>query len=267
MNGDNKYDTLLISQTGGVLTISLNRPEVLNAVGAGMEPELAAALTAASSDKSVRAIIIKGEGRAFCAGGDVKTMGGAAQAELPSELALKPLTSLPLFEALAQVRQPMVAAVHGYAMGLGATIALFCDVVVATDDAVFADSHVSVGLVAGDGGAVLWPLMLPMGKARYYLLTGDRLSGREAADAGMILKAVAASDLETEVAAIAERLASGPPLAVQGTRAILNKIIRERMGLLFEVGLVWEGAAFTSEDHKEASSAFVEKRSPVFHGR
>jgi len=157
--------------------------------------------------------------------------------------------------------------VHGYAMGLGATIALFCDVVIAAEDATFADSHVAVALVAGDGGAVMWPLIMPFGAAKWYLMTGDRISGTEAARLGMVLKAVPADQLVDEATTAARRLADGAPLAVQGTKATINRILRSRMDLVLDYGLLIEGATFVSEDHREASVAFVEKRAPVFRGR
>ncbi len=152
-------------------------------------------------------------------------------------------------------------------MGLGATIALFCDVVVAAEDAQFADTHVSIGLVAGDGGAVAWPLAMPLGAARYYLMTGDRVSGTEAARLGLALRAVPAGDLLDEATAIARRLADAAPLAVQGTKATVNKIVKERLNLLIDLGLALEGGTFVSDDHKEAAAAFVEKRKPTFRGR
>src|ERR687892_363547 len=164
------FETLLVSQEGRLLTVSFNRPDRLNAVGGGLHQEFTEVLTRAGRDDSVGAILLRGEGRAFCVG--------------------------------------------GYAMGLGATIALFCDVVVAAEDARFADTHVSVGLVAGDGGAVMWPLIMPFGAAKWYLMTGEPISGVEAARLGMVLKAVPADELLDEATGLAQRLAEGSPLAV-----------------------------------------------------
>jgi enoyl-CoA hydratase len=121
--------------------------------------------------------------------------------------------------------------------------------------------------VAGDGGAVLWPLLLPFGTAKYYLLTGDRISGAEAARMGMIHKAVPADQLLAEASAIAERLANGPTMALKWTKTAVNQVLRERLNLVLDIGLALEGATFLSDDHKEATTAFVEKRQPVFRGR
>jgi enoyl-CoA hydratase len=123
-----------------------------------------------------------------------------------------------------------------------------------------------VALVAGDGGAVMWPLIMPFGAAKWYLLTGDPISGVEAARLGMVLKAVPADQLLDEATALAQRLADGPPLAVRGTKATLNRIVRDRMSLVMETGLLLEGATFVSDDHREAAAAFVAKRKPTFRG-
>ncbi|MFF3671817.1 enoyl-CoA hydratase/isomerase family protein [Microtetraspora malaysiensis] len=264
------YTTLLVDVDDGLATISLNRPDRLNAIGGGLERELAEALREVAARRDVRAVLLRGEGRAFCVGGDVKEMAVHAEDEEgPSagQQVYQILHGRDILETILSVPQPVVAAVHGYAMGLGATIALFCDVVIAAEDAQFADTHVAVGLVAGDGGAVAWPLAMPLGAARYYLMTGDRLDGAEAARLGLALRAVPAGDLPAEATAVARRLAAAAPLAVQGTKATVNKIVRERMNLVLDFGLALEGGTFVSDDHKEAAAAFVAKRAPVFRGR
>jgi enoyl-CoA hydratase len=265
-----KYATVLAKQEGRLLTVAFNRPERMNAVGGGLNEDFTAILETARDDKSVGAILLRGEGRAFCVGGDVKDFAErstATEGPSPAETVRNTLHGTAILDTILSVPQPIVAAVHGYAMGLGATIALFCDVVIATEDATFADSHVAVALVAGDGGAVMWPLIMPFGAAKWYLMTGDRISGTEAARLGMVLKAVPADQLIDEATAAARRLADGAPLAVQGTKATINRILRSRMDLVLDYGLLIEGATFVSEDHREASVAFVEKRAPVFRGR
>jgi enoyl-CoA hydratase len=168
---------------------------------------------------------------------------------------------------MLDVEQPIVAAVQGYAMGLGATLALFCDIVLAADDAVFADTHVNIGLVAGDGGTVIWPLLTSFAAAKYYLLTGDRISGIEAERIGLIHRAVPADQLLDEARGLADRLAARAPLALRGTKRAINLQLRERTQLLLDPAMIAEGMTFLSEDHQEASTAFVEKRPPVFQGR
>ena len=263
------FETLLVSQEGRLLTVSFNRPDRLNAVGGGLHQEFTEVLTRAGRDDSVGAILLRGEGRAFCVGGDVKDFderASGAEPPPPAHTVLHTMNAAELLESILGVPQPIVAAVHGYAMGLGATIALFCDVVVAAEDARFADTHVSVGLVAGDGGAVMWPLIMPFGAAKWYLMTGEPISGVEAARLGMVLKAVPADRLLDEATRLAQRLAEGAPLAVQGTKQTLNRILRDRMSLVMDTGLLLEGATFISDDHREAAAAFVAKRKPKFRG-
>jgi enoyl-CoA hydratase len=236
-------------------------------MGGGLQQDLTAVLETARDDRSVRAILLRGEGRSFCAGGDVKEFDERAQGPQSPTRVYDTVRGSRIIETILSVPQPIVAAVQGYAMGLGSTVALLCDVVIAADDATFSDSHTNIGIVAGDGGAVLWPLLLPFGAAKWYLLTGERMSGAEAARLGLILRSVPADKLLEEATALAQRLADGAPLAVQGTKATINRILRERIDLLLETGLVYEGATYMSEDHREAAAAFVAKRTPTFIGK
>jgi enoyl-CoA hydratase len=268
------YDDLekvKVTREGAVLAISLNRPESRNAINGEISEDLHEALRRAAEDTDARAILLKGEGKSFCVGGDVKDFDSRPKGNegggSPALTAVNTLKGAGVVDLLLSIPQPTVAAVQGHAMGLGATLALFCDVVVAAEDAQFADTHVNIGLVAGDGGAAMWPLIAPFGAAKWYLMTGDRLTGSEAERLGMVLKAVPAEDLPAESLAVATRLSEIAPMAVQGTKATLNKILRHRMDLTLDFGLLYEGATFVSEDHREAASAFVEKRQADFKGR
>lgn len=257
------------AKDGHVLTVSLNRPDQRNAVNADMHHALSAILKRAAADRDVRAIILRGEGKAFCAGGDVTTMAGADEEEAPSGAltVLETLSAAEMIDMMLAVPQPIVCALQGFAMGLGATIALLCDVVVMAEDAMIADTHVNIGLVAGDGGAVLWPLLESFGAAKWHLMTGERVNGVDAVRLGLALKAVPAAELDAESVRLAERLSGIAPLAVQGTKATMNRILRDRIALVLEHGLLLEGATFVSDDHKEAATAFLAKRTPEFRGR
>ncbi|MFI6284207.1 enoyl-CoA hydratase-related protein [Streptomyces sp. NPDC051018] len=266
------YESLLVERTGRLLKVTLNRPEALNAVGAVMHRELDEFFREVRFDSSVGAILLTGAGRAFSSGGDVKFVAGEAAADKPrsngaQRVGKTLLSSKSLITNMLDVEQPIVCAVQGFAMGLGATIALCADVVLAAEDAVLADTHVDIGVVAGDGGAVIWPLLLPINTAKYYLMTGDRLTGKDVERLGLVLKAVPAGELDAEALAIAERLANGPTLAIRWTKTAVNKALRERANLLFDTSLLLEGATFLSDDHKEAAAAFMEKREPKFQGR
>ncbi|WP_248798141.1 enoyl-CoA hydratase/isomerase family protein [Pseudomonas sp. MWU13-2105] len=264
-----RFRSILAHQQDGILTLTLNRPDRLNAVGDDMHEGLEAILHDLRHDPSVRAVLLTGAGRAFCVGGDVKAFADTSQVEhTPYEsMALVTQSAARLIERFIEVPQPLVAAVQGYAMGLGATLALMCDVLIIAEDAQIADTHVPVGLVAGDGGALAWPLAMSFRAAKYYLMTGERLNGIEAARLGLALRAVPADQLQDQALALVQRLAALPPLALQGTKRTLNHILRQRSQLLMDTGLHLEAATFLSDDHKEAASAFMEKRTPTFHGR
>jgi enoyl-CoA hydratase len=268
------FTTLQVEQAERLLIVSLNRPESLNAVNAVLHDDLDTLWRAVRRDNSVGAVLLRGNGRAFCAGGDVKWMAstsavaGAPSQPGPGERAAELLVSAKsLVTNMLEVEQPIVCAVQGYAMGLGATIALFCDVVVAAEDAVFADTHVTVGLVAGDGGAVIWPLLMPINTAKYYLLTGERLTGSEAKELGLVQKVVPLDQLETTARGLAQRLADGPSLAIRFTKTTINKVLRERVNLLLDTSLALEASTFFSADYAEATRSFVEQRRPDFTGR
>lgn len=267
---DYEYDTLLVEREDRLLKVTLNRPDSLNAVSGEMHADLEDLFHRVSDDASVGAILLSGAGRAFCAGGDVKSMAGSADGtaeRTPFDLASSFLqTGRRIVTKLLDVEQPIVSAVQGYAFGIGATLALCCDVVVAADDAVFADTHVGIGLVAGDGGTLMWPLLLPINTAKYYLMTGDRITGADAERLGLVVKAVPADQLEVTAHEIAARLAAGPTLAIKWTKMAVNKAIRERANLMFDTSLLLEGLTRLSDDHQEATTAFVEKRPPKYRG-
>jgi enoyl-CoA hydratase len=219
----------------------------------------------------VGAVLLRGEGRAFCAGGDVKGM--AATAAEDSER--NPAQSIrqilggarDLVLHLIETPQPIVSAIHGYAMGLGATIGLLADVPIVADDAVLADTHPVIGLVAGDGGALAWPLNLPINTAKYYLMTGDRITGVEAARLGLAVRSVPADQLAEESRALAHRLAHGPAIATQWSKHAVQRVVLSRFNEVMDVSLALEGASMYSEDHREATQAFVERREPRYTGR
>lgn len=261
------FKTLRVECDGSVLDVCLNRPHALNAVGDGMHEELEELFGRVAGDRAVGAVLLRGEGKAFCAGADIKelTEPGLDESDVARVARMTDMTRRLVGNLLA-VEVPIVAAVHGYAIGMGANLALFCDVVLAADDAVFADNHVAVGLVAGDGGTVMWPLLMPINSAKYYLLTGDRLDGRTAERLGLVQQVLPADELLPAARALAHRLAAGAALAIKGTKRAINKIVQERVNLMLEGAIQTEGLTFLSHDHQEAARAFVEKRPPVFRG-
>jgi enoyl-CoA hydratase len=282
MTNNYEYDTLLVEQEGRLLKVTLNRPETLNAVGGGMHEALHDLWFRVRTDNSVGAILLTGAGRAFSSGGDVKGMaataargagGGSAESEDggPSSNKAMQIGSLlqgpkRLIMEMLDVEQPIICAVHGYAVGLGASIALCSDIVIAADDAILRDDHVGIGLVAGDGGTVIWPMLLPVNTAKYFLMSGDPITGKRAAELGLVVKSVPAEDLYATAYELAARLAAGPTLAIKFTKMAVNKAIKERANLLFDTSLLLEGATFISDDHANATAAWVERRAPEFKG-
>lgn len=272
-NSSVKYDDLtkvLVTREGHIGVVSMNRPESRNAIDGELGSQFREALARVAADESMRAILICGEGKSFCVGGDVKMFDeqSSAPAEVsPAAKVIDLLSGTDMIDAILAIPQPTVSAVQGHAMGLGATIAMFCDVMLVADDAKIADTHVNIGLVAGDGGAVTFPLMMPFGTAKWYLLTGEHIVGAEAVRLGLALKSVPADELHAASLEVAGKLAAMPPLAAQGTKATLNQILRNRMDQVLQFGLLYEGATFLSDDHKEASAAFVQRREPKFTGR
>jgi enoyl-CoA hydratase len=158
------------------------------------------------------------------------------------------------------VECPIVAAVNGVAVGLGATLALFCDVIFAQPSARFADTHVTAGVVAGDGGAVIWPLLLGPARAKHYLMTGEFISAEDAAAAGMINKVVPEGTVLEYAIQYAELLASGPRKAIAWTKYSVNKLLKEQVNLSLDTAMALEAITFRSPERKEAVLAFREKR-------
>ena len=254
------YQRLLVERDGDLLWVTLNRPDKLNAVDGALHSELVSVLRAVEADDESKVVILTGAGRAFCAGGDV----GGMDSESGSNLASRPSEvhdeGRRLIDALLWVEKPLLAMVNGPAVGLGATLALFCDCVVAAEDARIGDRHVNVGLVAGDGGAVIWPALVGVARAKEMLMTGRLLSGTEAAAIGLVNRAVPAERLRDTTVELARELAAQPPFAVKATKAAINRGLRRSVEDVLDVSLAWERLSMLREDHREAARAFVESR-------
>jgi enoyl-CoA hydratase/carnithine racemase len=258
------YSNISFERVDGVLTVTLDRPEALNATDEHLHKELSRVFADIAQDKETRAVILTGAGKAFCAGGDLKhgLSMNRGQTDAMVEEGRKIIIDI------LEVPQPIVAAVNGYAMGLGATLALFCDIVIASEQAVFADTHVVAGYVAGDGGAAIWPWLIGANNAKEFLMTGDRLSAAEAKELGLIRHVVPADQLMAEARKKAERLATGPRMAIEGTKLTINRLLRQAVEATLDYGLQKEKECMlVSEDCVEALSAFAEKRKPVFTGK
>jgi enoyl-CoA hydratase len=260
-------EALSMSSGGdGVCEISLVRPKLLNRFDNQLQIELATALEELAKDDDVRAIVLGSTGKVFSAGGDFALM-RAAHDDAGSRRATVE-AGLRLLRSFFDLPQPIVAAVQGSAIGLGATVALMCDVVVAARTVNLADTHVKIGLVAGDGGCLVWPQAAGMPRARRHLLTGDPLDATTAYQLGIVTDIV---DEPGEVLPcareIAKRIASLPPLAVQGTKRALNQVTSLRAAEVVELAFELEERTLTSDDLLEGIAAFKEGRVANFVGR
>jgi enoyl-CoA hydratase len=260
----NRSKHVLVEQKEGVATVTLNRPDRLNAIDDEMHRVLDRLFVEMDDDPSIRSIVLTGAGRAFCSGGDVKHMH-----ERHREPA-KPREFAPtrhgrrLLCNMLECETPIIAALNGDAVGLGASIALLCDVIFASEVARIGDTHVRVGLVAGDGSAVIWSMLCGVARAKQYLMTGDLISAREAERIGLVNVVVTGEKVYEEAWKFAKRLADGPIQAIKWTKYSVNKLIKEQMHLTLDTSLALESLTFLTEDHAEASRAFVEKRPPNF---
>lgn len=253
------FETLLLSRTGRRLTITFNRPDVLNAFNRVMHTELIEALRFAGRDPSSDVLVLTGAGRAFSAGGDLEQMEEIIAR--PEMFEAEAIHAKDLILTLLDVEKPIIARVPGPAVGLGATLALVCDIVFADETAKIGDPHVSVGLVAGDGGAIIWPQLIGFARAKEYLLTGQLLTGAEAAAIGLINHAVAAEDLDDRVDAFCAKLETGAQMAIRGTKAVINMELKRIATALLEPGLALETLSVHSDDHAQIVAS-LRKRKP-----
>ena len=260
-----RYRALRIEFLGPILRVTIDHPESpLNAVDDLLHSELTQLFSELKRENRARAVILTGSGKAFSAGGDFDWF--------PTLDDLTKLEDLrrdakQMIWDLLDVPLPIVAAINGPAIGLGASIALLCDTIWMADTATIADPHIRVGIVAGDGGAAIWPLAVGPARAKEYLMTGDPVSAVEAERIGLVNHVVPADELQDRAMAFANRLAAGAPLAVQYTKQAVNKLVKDALNIAFDFSTALEIVTFQCEDHKEALAAIREKRKPEFKGR
>ncbi|CAN5494976.1 2-(1,2-epoxy-1,2-dihydrophenyl)acetyl-CoA isomerase PaaG [soil metagenome] len=259
---DEPYETLLFEADAAVATITLNRPDALNALNAAMRRELGAALKAAARDATVRAVVLTGAGRGFCAGADLR--GGSGERDFRRVITTE---YNPLIEAIRTLPKPVIASVNGVAAGAGMSLALAADLVIAAEDARFVPAFNRIGLVPDSG--LTRTVVRAVGRHRAFeILMGERqLSAAEAQDAGLVAAVVPADSLADATRELAQRLASGPTRGFALTKRLLNLGEDASLSdsLAAEAGL--QEIAGRSEDHAEGVAAFAEKRDPDFRGR
>lgn len=259
------YEVIRTERFGRILKVILDAGDGRNAVDVRMHEELARIFDDVQRDPNSDVVVLTGAGDSFCAGGDMKLFRDAPAGH-PESAFLSRTDAKRILFSLLDLEKPIIAEVNGPAIGLGATLALLCDVIFAANDAVIADPHVRAGIVAGDGGAVIWPQLIGYARAKEYLLTGNSLTGENAEKIGLVNHSVPRADLDATVMAFAEKLAHGHQKAIRWTKVVANIGLRQLAHSLTDAALAYEWLTFETHDHREAVAAFLEKRRPKFTG-
>ena len=262
MTDYSSYEHLLAEKRDGSAFLTMNRPEVLNATNAKLHNELSRIWLDLGQDPEVRVALITGAGNAFSAGGDFDMIEGSlGNAKI---IAGTMEEARDIVHNMINLDKPVVSAINGVAVGAGLAVALLADISIAAEDARITDGHIRLGVAAGDHAAVVWPLLCSMAKAKYYLLTGDFLDGKEAERIGLVSMAVPAEELIPKAMEVAERLASGPQPAIRWTKRALNQWLRQAAITSFDYSLSMEMMGFFGADVKEGLQALRERRAPQF---
>ncbi len=256
------YEQLTFSRRdNGVLVITIDRPDKYNAADEQMHAELAGVWKDVDADPETRVAVITGAGKAFSAGGDLAMVQRLAGNYDETLRMLKEMSDL-VYNMIG-CDKPIISAINGAAVGAGAVAALMADIAIAAEDARIGDGHVKLGVAAGDHAAIIWPLLAGMAKARYYLLTGEMLTGAEAERLGMVAKAVPAGQVLDEALRVADVLATGSQPAIRLTKRALNNWLRIA-GPMFDQSAAYEMLTFLGPDVVEGYTALREKRPPRF---
>lgn len=261
------YQYIKIEKQNRIAVVTLNRPEHRNALHMDAHAELEQLWLDLAQDDEVYAIVLTGAGKTFSAGGDIKRMVERAGTVEGLQYTLKiPAATKRLLQNILDVPQPIIAAVNGDAVGLGATLALFGDIAVISETAKFGDTHTKVGLVAGDGGTVIWPLLMGPARAKEFLMRGLIVSGAEACQLNLVNYAVPAEAVLPKAMTLAAELAELPIWAVRWTKLSVNKWIKEQLNSILDASIAFEMLSMNTHDHGEAARAFLEKRKPDYRG-
>jgi len=261
------YEQIEVTADSGITTITLNRPEKLNALAGHMRRDLAEALEDAGSDRSVHVVVITGAGRGFCAGADVRAMAQLLEDKDEDEFARLLGTARRVISAIRQMTKPVIASINGPASGAGFNLALACDLRIASSDATFSESFVRVGLHPDWGGTYFLPRLVSPNKACELFFLGETIDAEEAQRLGIINFVVPPSELEAETRKLAQRLLAAPAISI----AAAKQAVYVSQASELEEMLRFENEAqlrcFASEDAREGMRAFLEKRSPKFTGK
>ncbi len=259
-----EYQHLLFERKeDGILLITINRPEVLNATNNRLHWELSRVWLDIADDPDTRVVVVTGAGRAFSAGGDLEMIERMAGNAANIGQAFKEAGDI--VYNMANLEKPIISAINGVAVGAGLAVALMADISIASETMRITDGHIRLGVAAGDHAVIIWPLLCGLAKAKYYLLTADFIDGREAERIGLVSLCVPADQLMAKAMEVAAKLARGPQQAIRFTKRALNNWVRT-FGPAFDASLAMEMLNFFGADLAEGVRAIKERRAPKFPG-
>jgi 2-(1,2-epoxy-1,2-dihydrophenyl)acetyl-CoA isomerase len=259
------YNTVTYSIENGICSIALNRPEVFNSFNEELSAEFIDALKKATKDESIRVVIITGTGKAFCSGQDLKDIQGKTDTRSLSDSVLKRYN--PMILAIREMAKPVICRLNGVAAGAGASLALACDIVVASETASLIEVFANVGLVPDSGSSFFLPRLVGYNKAFELITLASKVTAKEAQELGIIYKVVSPEELDNAVAELAQRYASGPTKTYGMIKKMLNKAYTADLPEMLQYEAYSQEIAGKSQDYKEGVAAFVEKRKPQFTGK
>lgn len=257
------YKTMRFEHADRVLTVTIDNGP-MNAVDHDLHEELSRVFADIQKDTDCDLVVLTGQGRAFCAGGDMDWF--QDMIDNPTMFRDLGVDAKRIVFDLLELEKPIVCRLNGAAAGLGASMALLCDVIIADEKAVIGDPHVKVGLVAGDGGAVIWPQLIGFARAKELLLTGDMVTAPKAEAMGLINYAVPTDQLDKKVNEIAQKILGNPRFAVRWTKTAANIPLKQIAHSVMDAAIAYETITNSTQDRQEAVTAFVEKRAPDFSG-
>ncbi|MCB0601716.1 MAG: enoyl-CoA hydratase/isomerase family protein [Saprospiraceae bacterium] len=258
------HESIRFSTQQGIATITLNRPEVYNSFDRSMALALQYHLDQISSDPSIRVIVIRGNGKAFCAGQDLKEV---VDPNGPDLTRIVSDHFNPIVQRIRAIEKPVVAAVHGVAAGAGANIALACDLVLAAESASFIQAFSKIGLIPDSGGTYFLPRLVGLARATALMMLGDKVTASEAERIGMIYRAVPDREFEDALEQLQHKLASMPTIALGLTKRALNDSMENGLSIQLRLEELFQTTASQTDDYHEGVRAFLEKRAPQFKGK